>query len=233
VRYSIALACLLSSLSINTTLAQCPSTQPRGCSVTTQRSHCSPPLKTRRAAALTRSVQPGCSVQPSYTVRPGCSMQQRSTMVQGYSVVENHRTAQRYYSVEGYPVVQSCPVQTGGTNASVQMWSLAPQATTVHTVISQNAQHISQGNCNCNGALPTFSTSPSPQNASILERNPFSLAGHAQAVRPPDFCAAEFFACCESGAKDCLLNYYKCAEITGEQIKHTECPAASAKAKPQ
>lgn len=81
--------------------------------------------------------------------------------------------------------------------------------------------------------MQTFSSQSNPPMASILEqrRNPFSLAGHAQ-VRPPDFCAAEFFACCESGGKDCLLNYYKCTEITGEPVQHSECPAA-ARAKAQ
>ncbi len=57
-------------------------------------------------------------------------------------------------------------------------------------------------------------------------RSPFSLAGHVrEGSKPLDFCLQEFLACCERGGKDCILNYYKCAEITGEPIRHTVCPS--------
>lgn len=102
--------------------------------------------------------------------------------------------------------------------------------------LPQSTTHLSQGNCNCSraGGMQTFSSQANASMSSILQqrRNPFSLAGHAREVRPPDFCAAEFFACCESGGKDCLLNYYKCAEVTGEPLQYSECPAA-ARAKAQ
>ena len=206
-RNSIALACLLSAIIVNATMAQCPKTH-RNC----------------------RSATP---VQARYQSCPQKAHTLASTKV--LPCQTNNRRA-RYPVLKSYPVVQGCsvvqsyPVVQSITNSSSQMWRGVPQPSIAGTrLFSQNAQQFTQNNCSCGGGgtMPSFSPQISPQATSILEhkRNPFSLAGHAREGKQLDYCLQEFLVCCEGGGKDCMLNYYKCAEITGEPLRHIVCPS--------
>jgi hypothetical protein len=222
VRNSIALASLFLSILVNTTLAQCPNTI----------SSCSRTAPVR--SCCQSSVKPAPVIYPAQASRcqiassaQGCP----APLMQGETAVQSYRLVQSCPGMQIYPpsshmdntyALQSSP--------SRQIETIVLQPSPTHTLVSpQSAPHVAQGNCNCNRGteMQTFSPHATPQTASILEhkRNPFSLAGHSRERRPPDFCAQEFFACCDSGGKDCVAAYLNCAEITGEQVRHYACPS--------
>ena len=223
-RKSIALTCLLSTLIVCEATAQCP--------------------KVHRNRQRSVSVNP-CyqSLQLSGTPQiSACQTSNRCAsqpILQSYPVMQGCPVVQSHQAVHSFRVSQNYQVAPSMNYPSTELWTVIPQSPFQQApAFPQNAHQITQSNCNCigDGTHPHFSTQSLPQTATTLEHrhNPFSLAGHAHEARPPDLCLKEFLACCDSGGKDCMLNYYKCAEITGEPVKHTECPAASrSKAKPQ
>lgn len=196
-RNPIALTCLLSAFVVNAAIAQCPNSHGKRFSRAPSRARFQP------------SVQRAC---PIPTQVPTCQIKNRCAAVQGYRVVQ------------GNPVIQGYTVVPSINNLSIQPWSVVTPS-----AVAQNAPSVAQSNCSCNsgGNMPSFSPQGSSQAASILEqrRNPFSLAGHAQEGKAFDYCLQQFLACCEGGGKDCMLSYYKCAEITGEPLRHAACPS--------
>jgi len=220
VRNSIALACLLSALIVNATTAQCPKTH-RNC-------YSAAPIKARYQSCPQSEYRlPSTKVPPCQTNNRCASY----AVLQSYPVVQGCSVVQSHPIVDSYPVIQSYPVVQSITNSSTQNWSVVQQPSSAATrVFSQNAKQVTQNNCSCGGGgkMPSISTQIGPQATSILEyeRNPFSLAGHARVGKPLDYCVQEFIACCGNGGKDCMLNYYKCAEITGEPLRHNVCPSA-------
>lgn len=214
-RYSIAQACLLSVLFVSATAAQCPKAHRNNCRVIAVQ------------PCQTISSQPTCAIASS---RPQC---RRNTSVsscaisQGHAVVQSQPVPMGCNIVQSYPTVPS--VTSSIVHASPQFWPVASSPSASNIAFSSNATIVQSSGCNCSGNGGV--SQPLPQGASQAvgspdqKRNPFSLAGHAREVKPQDFCLREFLSCCESGGKDCMLNYYKCAEITGEQLRYNICPA--------
>ncbi len=152
------------------------------------------------------NLQPRC--QPSCAQVPLCQFNNRAI----YPVLQAH------------PVVPNCALAQSITNPSYRHSPVVSQAQ-----VAPSVPNLTRSNCSCSGGstnTSSFSPQSSPQAASILEtrRNPFSLAGHAHERKPYDYCLQEFLICCESGGKNCMLNYYKCGEITGEPLRYNVCP---------
>jgi hypothetical protein len=209
VRNSIALACFLSGMFAGLTPAQCPQIYRNAHTVVPVQSCCS-------------------SMQPAYTVavtQASCCPTQTSPCVRSYRGVQCYPVVQSYSVVQSYPLVQCI------TNSSNQIRSVVqqPTVTAAPAIAGQILQPNVQNNCNCSvgAVLPQSSPQASPQTASILEhqRNPFSLAGHARPCEV-QYCLQEFLSCCESGGKDCMINYVNCTQITGEPLRHGRCPTA-------
>ena len=214
-RNSVGLACLMSGIIVSTTTAQCPNTNRSVCRV-----------------AQVQSCYPTVP-QPTYTV-----ISSQASPCQTFKCAPSHQVVKtcpvvQSCPVQSCPVLQRCPMVQSAAHSSTQFWRAVPQTSVAAAtpVFSQNAQHNTQNNCNCSAGatLPKYAPQVGPQAASILEkpRSPFSLSGHVRegAVKPVDHCLQEFLSCCENGGKDCMLNYYKCTEITGEPLRHTACPS--------
>lgn len=57
----------------------------------------------------------------------------------------------------------------------------------------------------------------------------YSLSGHQQPDTGkifPRLCEMIFLTCCSGGGTDCMQQYFDCAAVTGEPLRHAECPAA-------
>lgn len=70
-------------------------------------------------------------------------------------------------------------------------------------------------------------------NGRLIPSTPFSLSGYVipppgQSGGPPEelsnFCEQAFFACCASGAPNCVSAYHACCQARNETILHTRCP---------
>ncbi len=205
-RKPIALACLLFAILANGVSAQYPSTCVRRFAAPVQ--------------ACPNFQKPAC--RTALTQASACQIQNHRPSAQVYSVVQGASVAATYPAVPVYPMVQGSPVIQ-----SINKLPMQPGSVLSHSTVVQNAQQQTQTNCNCGGRVPSFSPQSGAPTVSILEpkRNPFSLAGHAQEVKPIDYCLQEFLVCCQRGGKNCMLNYYNCAEITGEQMRFDTCPA--------
>ncbi len=156
----------------------------------------------------------------------------------------NQKIVQNYQLANA--VVQNCPVVASGRCVPSTPHVLQPAlVVSPPSVVAANAGtgpmfgQVVAPPCACSagGATPPYLHAQNDysqiggiylQDRSNIQnrRSPFSLAGHVrEGSKPLDFCLQEFLACCERGGKDCILNYYKCAEITGEPIRHTVCPS--------
>lgn len=239
-RFSAVLGCLLSVIVADVTVAQCPTyyqpctpVRAQGCSSITARPACSPTAMPVQAYQTVNSCG-NCSVTQQYPIVQSCSV------VQGYSVVQSYPA--QNVTVQGYPTQgyatpsydsQSQPLVASSTVPQVStvpgsITDSSPQAMSAHPPLANPQPQVAKSNCNCNGSvrIPFAAPQPNAEATSILEnkRSPFSLAGHARQGRPILFCMEEFLVCCGNGGTDCMLNYIKCSEITGEPLRYNICP---------
>ena len=193
-RTSTAIACFLSAMMAGVTVAQCPTTQRRCCSIVPVQS-CCPNLP-----------QPTCTVKAPQTP---CGL--------NYSLA---RPCDRYPVVQGYPVVQSVTHTRGQCWAVVPQSTVTYQPTIAQSITPGTVQN----NCNCQSGSVSLQANPQTALSGNHQRNPFSLAGHAREGQAVYHCLQEFLRCCENGGQNCMINYIYCSQVTGEPLQYSSCP---------
>ncbi len=103
--------------------------------------------------------------------------------------------------------------------ASYAVVTATPTCNTFSSIVAAPAP------CPCmpgSGNASAVAVSPCPP------RSPFSPAGMSRQGGPsraiPTYCEFAFLECCSLGEKNCMEEYMRCCDLTGERMKHVRCP---------
>ncbi len=116
---------------------------------------------------------------------------------------------------------------------------LARRPKACNTAVPSAAVAAKTARQTCNAVVAAPAPSPCPCMAAngtgtavaarpCPPRSPFSPAGMSRQGGPsraiPTYCEFAFVECCSLGEKNCMEEYMRCCDLTGERMKHVRCP---------
>lgn len=149
---------------------------------------------------------------------------------------QHNTRSQAVYSMPAAQCCQSSNLQSHAyASSSHHCCGPSAYSPAVHSPTCHGIQgHIAQGHVfnALSNACPPCNVQPSAVASRVPACNcqlgPFSTAGH---IRPQtgsilsNTCEMAFLSCCEGVGTTCMDDYMSCVAVTGERIRHVECPA--------